>query len=44
MLRPGGTMVYSTCTFNDTENEGVPGVFWRCTWNLRSTVRPAGSA
>ena len=23
MLRPGGTMVYSTCTFNDTENEGV---------------------
>ena len=23
MLRPGGTMVYSTCTFNDTENESV---------------------
>ena len=23
MLRPGGTMVYSTCTFNDIENEGV---------------------
>ena len=23
MLAPGGTMVYSTCTFNDTENEGV---------------------
>ncbi len=23
MLRPGGTMVYSTCTFNDTENAGV---------------------
>ena len=23
MLRPGGTMVYSTCTFNNTENEGV---------------------
>ena len=23
MLRPGGVMVYSTCTFNDTENEGV---------------------
>lgn len=23
MLRPGGTMVYSTCTFNDTENKGV---------------------
>ena len=23
MLIPGGAMVYSTCTFNDTENEGV---------------------
>ena len=23
MLRPGGVMVYSTCTFNDTDNEGV---------------------
>lgn len=23
MLAPGGMMVYSTCTFNDTENEGV---------------------
>ncbi len=23
MLKPGGVMVYSTCTFNDTENEGV---------------------
>ena len=23
MLAPGGKMVYSTCTFNDTENEGV---------------------
>ncbi|MBR5303097.1 MAG: RsmB/NOP family class I SAM-dependent RNA methyltransferase [Clostridia bacterium] len=23
MLCPGGVMVYSTCTFNDTENEGV---------------------
>ena len=23
MLSPGGVMVYSTCTFNDTENEGV---------------------
>ena len=23
MLAPGGTLVYSTCTFNDTENEGV---------------------
>ena len=23
MLAPGGAMVYSTCTFNDVENEGV---------------------
>ena len=23
MLAPSGTLVYSTCTFNDTENEGV---------------------
>ena len=27
MLAPGGTMVYSTCTFNDVENEGVLGRF-----------------
>ena len=27
MLRPGGTMVYSTCTFNDMENEGVLETF-----------------
>ena len=27
MLAPGGHMVYSTCTFNDTENEGVLALF-----------------
>jgi NOL1/NOP2/sun family putative RNA methylase len=29
MLRPGGLMVYSTCTFNETENEGVIESFLR---------------
>jgi len=29
MLRPGGTMVYSTCTFNEQENEGVIRRFLR---------------
>ena len=29
MLKPGGVMVYSTCTFNDTENEGVLARFTR---------------
>lgn len=29
MLRPGGKMVYSTCTFNATENEGVIQAFLR---------------
>ena len=28
MLAPGGVMVYSTCTFNDTENEGVLARFF----------------
>ena len=28
MLRPGGVMAYSTCTFNDTENEGVLARFF----------------
>ncbi|MBQ2991296.1 MAG: RsmF rRNA methyltransferase first C-terminal domain-containing protein [Clostridia bacterium] len=28
MLRPGGLMAYSTCTFNDTENEGVLARFF----------------
>ena len=27
MLRPGGTMVYSTCTFSPEENEGVISAF-----------------
>lgn len=27
MLAPGGVLVYSTCTFNDTENEGVMARF-----------------
>ena len=27
MLRPGGTLVFSTCTFNDVENEGVTKAF-----------------
>lgn len=29
MLRPGGIMAYSTCTFNSVENEGVVGQFLR---------------
>lgn len=29
MLRPGGTMAYSTCTFNTRENEGVMEEFLR---------------
>ena len=48
MLAPGGHMVYSTCTFNDTENEGVLARFtaahpatrtapWRRCWILRAS-------
>jgi len=29
LLRPGGRLVFSTCTFNDTENEGTVRVFLR---------------
>ena len=29
MLRPGGTLVYSTCTFSPEENEGVISAFLR---------------
>lgn len=29
MLKPGGRMVYSTCTFNETENERVINAFLR---------------
>ncbi len=29
MLKPGGKMVYSTCTFNETENEAVVETFLR---------------
>lgn len=29
MLKPGGTLVYSTCTFSAEENEGVIGSFLR---------------
>ena len=29
MLAPGGLMVYSTCTFNRTENEGVVNAFMK---------------
>ena len=29
MLRPGGTLVYSTCTFSPEENEGVISMFLR---------------
>ena len=30
MLKPGGRLVYSTCTFSPQENEGVISAFLRC--------------
>ncbi len=36
MVRPGGMLAYSTCTFNALENEGVVEGFCACTANSRS--------
>ena len=35
MLRPGGRMVFSTCTFNDIENEGTVHAFLQSHPNFR---------
>lgn len=36
MLRPGGRLVYSTCTFAPAENEGSIARFWRATGSIGS--------
>lgn len=36
MLKPGGTMVYSTCTFNRMENEGVIEAFLKANSAFRT--------
>lgn len=45
LLRPGGLLVYSTCTFNDLENERqVAGLLNRRQELRPSAVAPAGAA
>ena len=36
MLKPGGTMVYSTCTFNPHENERILSFHKIMIWKLMS--------